>query len=220
MTAALAIFAKTPGLSSIKSRLAAEIGIELAEQFYCRSVRCIEDLGFGLKNSTNGNLVPSWAVGEVHGLDHHLWQNFERQWTGSGGLGERLDCIYSTLLEKYEHVIIIGTDSPQLRAEDILSAHEYLKKNTGFVVGPADDGGYYLFGGNRHLPRDLWTSVSYSVATTCRDFILKLKSYGEVSLLERNFDIDTYEDINKLRQCEMSGSAQIQLLSWLDGNLR
>lgn len=131
MTGALAIFAKTPGLSPVKTRLAADIGIENAEQFYRYSVKCLEELAFNVLRETQGTLVPYWAIGEENGLNDPLWENLDRLWTGDGGLGDRLNHVYAALLKKHDHVILIGTDSPQMSSGRIIGAHEILRKKRG-----------------------------------------------------------------------------------------
>lgn len=217
MTGALAIFAKTPGLSPVKTRLAADIGVEKAEQFYRHSLKCLEELALEVIQKTQGDLFPYWAIGEESGLDNPLWQNLDRLWTGHGGLGDRLDHIYSTLLQKHDHVILIGTDSPQLSSECIIDAYNYLRQKKGHIIGPAEDGGYYLYGGHVLLPRDIWRSVPYSVPETCAVFAEKLLPHGGIQYLSQTFDIDFLDDFEKLLICadDMNGRAQRELLSWL-----
>jgi len=218
MTGALAIFAKTPGLSPVKTRLAADIGIEKAEQFYRHSLKCLEELALKAIQKTQSGLVPYWAIGEESGLDNPLWQNLDRLWTRPGGLGDRLDHVYSTLLQKHNHVILIGTDSPQLSPECIVEAYDHLRKKTGHVIGPAEDGGYYLYGGHNPLPRDLWLSVPYSVPETCTVFVEKLSPFGDITYLDESFDVDTQSDISKLRACkgDMKNPPQIALMEWIE----
>ncbi len=217
MTGALAIFAKTPGLSPVKTRLAADIGVERAEQFYRYSLKCLEELALGVIRQTQGDLIPYWAVGEENGLKHPLWQGLDRLWTGDGSLGERLDHVYTTLLKKHDHVILIGTDSPQLSTGRITEAHDILKQESGHVIGPAEDGGYYLYGGHAALPRNLWLSVPYSVPETCAVFVEKLRLHGEMRYLSKTFDVDILDDFGKLFSCapDMNGHAQNELMKWL-----
>ncbi|MGB4101423.1 MAG: DUF2064 domain-containing protein [Alphaproteobacteria bacterium] len=198
MTGALAIFAKTPGLSPVKTRLAADIGVEKAEQFYRYSVKCLEELALTVLRETQGSLVPYWAVGEENGLNHPLWENFDRLWTGDGGLGHRLNYVYAELLKKHDHVILIGTDSPQLSSGRIIEAHDILMKKAGHAIGPAEDGGYYLYGGHVPLPCDLWLSVPYSVPQTCTVFAEKLQLHGEIHYLTKTFDVDLLVSVPKL----------------------
>lgn len=217
MTGALAIFAKTPGLSPVKTRLAADIGVKKAEQFYQYSVRCLEELALNVMEETQGDLVAYWAIGEENGLDHPLWQNLDRLWTEDGDLGDRLNHVYAMLLKKHDHVILIGTDSPQLSSVRIIEAHNHLRQKVGHIIGSAEDGGYYLYGGHAPLPCDLWLSVPYSVPETCTAFVTRLETHGDIHFLEEEFDIDTQADIEKLRSRVMTSRSQITLMKWLEG---
>jgi len=192
---AIAVFVKTPGLSPVKTRLAATIGTAAAEQFY---VLCTEAIRETLETASKTlDIVPFWAVGEEAGLSHPLWQGFEALYTGEGGLGERQHHIYQTLLAKYQRVILIGADSPQLSSRDLNNAIEALQSNS-FSLGPAVDGGYYLLAGRAAIARDIWTNVTYSAADTGEQLLSQLPS--KTALLEPITDVDTIEDISALKR--------------------
>lgn len=214
---ALAIFVKTPGHSPVKTRLAAGIGKERAEQFYRLSLACAEELALALKEMGQGQIVPYWAVSELEALNDPLWQRLERLFTGLGGLGERQDQVYRALRQNHERVIFIGADSPQLMPAAILRAIRTLQQRPGFVLGPCQDGGYYLFGGAREVPSEAWTSVTYSEATTARDLSVRLAQLGPLERLERSFDVDTQDGLVALtgQRGRMVRKAQIQLLEWI-----
>ena len=191
---AIAVFVKTPGLSPVKTRLAASIGTAVAEQFY---KLCTEAIQETLETATKTlNIVPFWAVGEEAGLSHPLWQGFETLYTGEGGLGERQHHIYQRLLAKYQRVILIGADSPQLSSRHLNNAIEALQSNS-FALGPAVDGGYYLLAGRAAIARDIWTNVTYSAADTGEQLLSQLPS--KTALLEPITDVDTIEDISALK---------------------
>ena len=143
------------------------------------------------------NIVPFWAVGEEEGLTHSLWQGFEALYTGEGGLGERQHHIYQRLLAKYQRVILIGADSPQLSSRHLNNAIEALQSNS-FALGPAVDGGYYLLAGRAAIARDIWTNVTYSAADTGEQLLSQLPS--KTALLEPITDVDTIEDISALKR--------------------
>lgn len=218
VSGALAIFAKTPGLSPIKTRLADGLGAQKAAEFYRLSVRCLDALAHEVAQLSAGALVPYWAVGEREALGHSLWSGHARLWTGEGGLGRRLDRVYATLLARHDHVLLIGSDSPQLRARTVLAAHRHLLKKKGPVIAPTDDGGYYLFGGHAPIGSEVWTSVHYSAATTCAEFSARLRADGPLRTLESGFDVDVPSDLDKLlrRGATMKGAAQRELRDWVE----
>jgi glycosyltransferase A (GT-A) superfamily protein (DUF2064 family) len=195
---AIAVFVKTPGLSPVNTRLAASIGTAAAEQFYKLCTMAIrETLETASKTM---DIAPFWAVGEEAGLCHPLWQGFEAIYTGEGGLGERQHHIYQTLLAKYQRVILIGADSPQLSSRHLNNAIEALENhsldNNSFALGPAVDGGYYLLAGRAPIARDIWTNVKYSAADTAEQLLSQLPS--KTALIEPITDVDTIDDLARV----------------------
>ncbi len=189
MKLAIAIFVKTPGVSPLKTRLAATIGQEKAEHFYRLSLKCI------VSTLKEIDITPNWAIAEAESLDNPLWSNFNRLHTGEGGLGERQSHIYHELLKTHDGVMLIGGDAPQLSNEIIQQAIEGLKKKD-YVIGPADDGGYYLLAGRKAIQSKIWTSTPWSHSTTREVFISQLDSKpDELSILT---DVDTETDLHQI----------------------
>lgn len=216
MKTALAIFVKTPGYSAIKTRLAADIGTAKAEKFYVLSVQSISAVAQEVEKLSGGQIVPYWAVAEEAAMEHDLWQNFSRINQGVGGLGDRLHRVYSTLLNDHDVVLLIGADSPQLRPEHIIQAADLINPNQ-FVLGPAEDGGFYLFGGARSMSHDIWTAVSYSSKETMKELSDQVKTFANLKILSRQYDVDTVEDLTQLSQSLQSCrfAQQKELLNWL-----
>jgi glycosyltransferase A (GT-A) superfamily protein (DUF2064 family) len=55
-----------------------------------------------------------------------------------------------TTLEQADYVVLIGADCPTLTAEDLVTEFDALEAGTDIVIGPAEDGGYYLIGMREH----------------------------------------------------------------------
>ncbi|NBW98840.1 DUF2064 domain-containing protein [bacterium] len=192
---AVAVFVKTPGLSPLKTRLAEGVGKARAEEFYLESVKEVERVLKSLEKDYQ-DFVPLWAVAEGEGMSHSLWNGFDRLFQGTGSLGDRLNQVYSTLIEKYEAVILIGADCPQIQKRQFLEAQRHLKnKNCGFVLGPAFDGGFYLFAGKNPIPKMIWTQVKYSQGTTLQELKLGLQNMGSIDFLGELRDVDNADDL-------------------------
>lgn len=85
--------------------------------------------------------------------------------------------IYTRLQRQYDSVLLIGADVPQVNAGLLTSASDLLRSgNHPFVLGPAHDGGFWLFGGRDPLPMEMWTSVTYSRSDTAACFSAPWKS--------------------------------------------
>jgi hypothetical protein len=186
MTTAIAVFVKTPALSPVKTRLAKSIGKAKALEFYFLSLKAIKEI----LQSTGVSVY--WAVAEESGLSDPMWQDFKALWTGEGGLGERQHRIYETLLQKHDRVLLIGADAPQI-STDILEQAIVALDTNNLVIGPARDGGYYLFGGRIPTERKIWTSVPWSTSLTRErlEAVLPSKPFH----LQMLTDVDTENDL-------------------------
>lgn len=206
---AIAIFVKTPALSPVKTRLATGIGNEEAQEFYRLSVETIKEI---VKFE---EADPYWAVAEEKGLTDPLWLGFPPLHTGDGGLGERQHYIYEYLLTNYDRVLLIGADAPQI-SKDILKQAITALDTHDFVIGPARDGGYYLFGGRTKTPQKMWASVPWSTSDT-REKLEALLPSKPVHLTMLT-DVDTQDDLQYVRQemPEHITPEQNRILEWIE----
>jgi len=189
MSAAVAIFVKTPSLSPVKTRLAEGIGNAKALEFYQLSLKAVQE------TVKSKDAAAYWAVAEENGINDPLWQGFAALWTGEGGLGERQHHIYETLLQKHDRVLLIGADAPQL-SKDILEQAIVELDTNDFVIGPARDGGYYLFGGRISTEQKIWSSIPWSTSMTRERLEAVLPS--KPVHLQILTDVDTKDDLNFL----------------------
>ena len=91
--------------------------------------------------------------------------------------------------------MLLGSDAPLINVNQISEAFLSLEGHSlkkSFAVGPARDGGFYLFAANQHLPKKFWTNISYSQSSTFSQLMLSLNSLSDnkVHLLPENFDFD------------------------------
>ncbi len=221
MSGAIAVFVKTPGISPVKTRLAVSLGQKTAESFHLASARAVAAV---LQATGKLNDIHSYyAVAEQSALDHDCyWQEFSCLWQGEGGLGERMDHVYQTLLKDHDFVILVGADIPQMTTAELLSATTWLlhDEQARLVFGPSVDGGFWLIGGNCSIPQNIWTEVTYSVADTGAQFLNKIKSVGDIHSLSLLRDIDEPNDLVLLRRTLLELinplPEQQQLLLFLD----
>ena len=212
---AIAVFVKTPGLSAVKTRLAKDLGRAAAEQFYRLSLKAVEATLVKAESCLPADIY--WAVGEPEALCHPLWQQFKTLYTGPGDLGHRQHHIYSSLLGNYRQVVLIGADSPQLVLTQLQAALTALKTDD-YVLGPAVDGGYYLFAGSKPVDLEIWRAVTYSCSDTSQQLISKLTS--QVAIIDRLWDMDKADDLPGLRQQLMAlpslSEEQELILQWIE----
>lgn len=229
MRTAVVVFAKTPELTPVKTRLAAGIGRREADMFYSLSVMALKETLARLQTrvkelSSHQTLDVSvyWALAETEGGSSDFWQDCQTLWTGEGGLGQRLHQVTERLFKDVDAVAMIGTDSPQLTAETLAEALVRLAaqpENT--VIGPCSDGGFYFLASTAPLGETLWNSVSYSQSDTLEQLLRRLKESGKTyQLLEPLGDVDEVEDLSRLQEDltwleDKLTPSQQRLLAWL-----
>lgn len=114
-------------------------------------------------------------------------------------LGERLSNISNTLFENgYKKIVIMDSDSPNLPSNLITSAFTKLN-NVDLVLGPCEDGGYYLIGLNSPEP-EIFKNIPWSTSEVSEITKERAKVQGKnISLLRKWYDVDTIEDLIRLK---------------------
>lgn len=196
MTAGLALFVKTPGRSPVKSRLWPAIGREAAEALYLDCAAAVAEAVASLESE--GLLHACWAVAEADpdgAVDSH-WSGLPCIAQGPGSLGARMARVSSSLLRRHGAALIVGTDVPQLAAGAVRAAVELLAQDRADVVlGPSEDGGFWLVGSRIELPPEAWTAPRYSTAQAMRDFVAALPDGLRIAVVASMRDLDEPQDI-------------------------
>lgn len=187
---AIIIFIKNPVAGKAKTRLAKDVGDETALTIY--------------KSLLNYTRVTSLLVdakrylfygGEI--LDDE-WDEaqFIKKLQSGGDLGARMSNAFIDVLQNHNKVLIIGSDCPQLDLLTISEAYQSLDHHD-FVIGPSEDGGYYLLG-MKELNADVFNDISWSTDTVCNQTIDKIKASNKTyDLLKKLSDVDYKEDWDK-----------------------
>ncbi|MEO6064251.1 MAG: DUF2064 domain-containing protein [Lysobacterales bacterium] len=216
MTGALAIFVKTPGHSSVKSRLAAECGERYATDWYRHASAAVASVaraahaGYGV--------TAYWAVAEPDALVE--WTDLPVIGQGEGSLGERMACVHSQLVARHGFGLLIGADAPQVTVELLGEAFTWLAATSPrLALGPARDGGFWLFGGNVAPTSANWLAVQYSAANTARDLQHSMRGVGEWLTLKTLSDVDIVSDLDivhrDLQALPTPTIEQCALLHWM-----
>ena len=115
------------------------------------------------------------------------------------GLGERLHNAFRRTCEQgYRRTVVIGSDSPHICGDTIARAANALAQ-ADVVLGPAEDGGYYLIAMQKS--HDVFRDIPMSTSQVLRMTIeLAQRQNLKVSTLETLFDIDELPDLERLAQ--------------------
>ena len=189
----LCIFVKAPQAGAVKTRLATTIGAaraaELAEAFFWDTLALAERLASAhvvVALSGDDRLLPTLR-GRVD-----LWPQ------GDGDLGDRLERNLRRALTQSARAVVVGTDSPGLPVEYLTRALAALETHDA-VLGPADDGGFYLIG-TKACPHGLLAGLPWSADGTREKTLARLEGRGmTVGLLQPWFDVDHATDLARLR---------------------
>jgi glycosyltransferase A (GT-A) superfamily protein (DUF2064 family) len=114
-------------------------------------------------------------------------------------LGERLDNVLIHYLNAgYSCVAVMNSDSPTLPLSSLAETFAALSGNNDVVLGPCDDGGYYLIGLKRPHP-DLLRQVKMSTPHVLSDTLrIAKKMKLRVYLLPTWYDVDDPPSLEKL----------------------
>jgi rSAM/selenodomain-associated transferase 1 len=116
------------------------------------------------------------------------------------GFGERLAFAAADLFQcGFTSVCLIDSDSPTVAADVYVKAVEMLSKPTQRVVlGPSDDGGYYLIGMKREHP-ELFQGIDWSTERVLDQTRQRAQEIRvDVSLLPTGYDIDDPATLRRL----------------------
>lgn len=198
--ARLLIYAKPPRMGLAKTRLAAGMGRTEARRIahfaLARTMRAVR--GSGLDAALY--LAPDRALGETLG---GLWPpSLPRFSQGTGSLTERLG---KGLADSPNGpVLFIGTDAPDMTSAMLRRAARLLQRHDA-VFGPAEDGGFWLFGVNKRpgLP-PLFENVRWSGPHALADVRANLPATSRLALLDRLQDIDEEADWRRWNRARRS----------------
>lgn len=198
---ALVVMARYPQVGTTKTRLARTIGHEEAVRLY---QAFLIDLAYKFAGQAV-DLHWAYTPAEVDYLSFiatlapsliEYMHAFPQQ---GMDLGARLHHVFRwTHDQGYRSTIVISSDTPQISLKIVTQAQKALDK-ADVVLGPADDGGYYLIAMRR--PYDMFRDIPMSTSVVAQKTIELAHSQGlRVHILENLFDIDEWLDLLRLAQ--------------------
>jgi glycosyltransferase A (GT-A) superfamily protein (DUF2064 family) len=122
-------------------------------------------------------------------------------------LGERLFNGLAEASHDAALVVAVGSDHPELATSTVEEAFSRLERGADVVVGPAEDGGYYLVGTRRDaLTPRLFQEVDWGSSTVLCSTLSRCRTLGlAVEQLSRGRDVDVPEDLDRLARLLRSG---------------
>ena len=198
MRACLAVMCKMPSRGNVKTRIAAELGDDVATEIY----RCAVADTLAMASSIQGvTHVLSYAppTSESRRYFENVAPSFALVPQQGAMLGERIVGTLSSLFNDYSPVLLIGSDSPDLPAELITQALKALRSGTDVVLGPAMDGGYYLVGLNS-MCSSLFERIDWSTNAVAQQTRERAANAGlNLFSLPCWHDLDNVADLHALQ---------------------
>lgn len=188
----LIIFTRNPELGKVKSRLAAEVGQQVALDIYKFLLAHTHKITRNLKADKQvwySNSVPNNDLWDEGAFTKHKQIEVE-------DLGARMQYAFEQGFQKgYKYISIIGSDLYDICQSDLEVAFARLE-NQDAVIGPATDGGFYYLGLSKSI-NTLFKNKSWGKNTVLSDCLNDLKKYKTIQLSAKN-DVDYLSDISDI----------------------
>ena len=194
----LLVVAKQPAAGQTKTRLCPPLTGATAAALYECFLRDTLEIMRSVPTATPGIVyLPAAAAGYFRDLA----PDFRLTLQEGADLGERLDnLLTAALVQGATAAVVMDSDSPTLPVGYVTEAFSRLQEGADVVLGPCDDGGYYLIGLKQPQPR-LLREVQMSTPTVLRDTLAIAEELGlRVALLPTWYDVDTAAELQRLRQ--------------------
>lgn len=199
--ACVLVFARYPTPGQAKTRLIPALGSAGAAQFY--------------RQLAEGMISQLRILRQGYPVDVVLWYSGATaatmaDWLGEdwiycpqpeGDLGHRLRMATDWAFgQGYDSVLVMGTDCPDLDESILRQGLRYLAQGADLVLGPANDGGYYLLGLTSPQPT-LFEDITWSTAAVLAQTVAQAERLRLTpTYLPTLIDIDTPEDLAQWRQ--------------------
>lgn len=193
---ALVVMAKRPLPGRTKTRLSPPLTLEQAANLYQCFLEDTLDLMCQVKMADS---VIAYLPAEDQVYFKALAPNFRLVAQLGENLGERLDIASQSFLKHgYQKVVLINSDGPTIPVEYLNAAFEKLSDDRDLVIGPSEDGGYYLIGMQQPIPQIL-RGVEMSTPKVTKD-TLKLAEQASlvVHMLPEWYDVDDASTLQRL----------------------
>jgi rSAM/selenodomain-associated transferase 1 len=193
----LVVFARCPEPGRVKTRLAQAIGDADASALYAAFVTDLRNRFAAAPFAVRWAVAPPdrgfatrFALQEAHVLLQE-----------GADLGARMRNAFAAMRAVgFARCAIVGSDMPQLALATVTAAFARLREpRVELVLGPADDGGYYLIAAR--TPPDVFDGIAWGTSEVLAATLAHTAARGiETALLEPGFDVDVAPDLARLRE--------------------
>lgn len=196
---AVMVMTRYPQKGRVKTRLIEALGTEGATRLHQRMAEHTLATLKPLADINLADLFVFFQGGDAARMQAWLGQRAIYKPQPEGDLGAKMAHAFNeTFYAGYSSAIILGTDCPHLDGDTIAQAFNMLNY-ADTVLGPAEDGGYYLLGLSRPCPQ-LFQGIHWSSSQVLAQTVAQAKQqHMAIQYLPTLTDIDSPEDLDTLR---------------------
>ena len=205
---ALLVFAKVPEPGRVKTRLCPPLAPKEAAALYEAFLRDALDRYARLGAAPGGPAVRLHLAGDPGPLADLVPTGVSVHRQRGDGLGERMLLAFvEAFAAGHDRAVVVGTDHPTLPVDFVGLAFEALRDPLTAVLGPSDDGGYYLLGLNEVAP-DVF-DMAYSHEDVFGDTLERvMEAHLTPVVLPAHYDVDDGPALRRLAD-EWRGGADV-----------
>jgi rSAM/selenodomain-associated transferase 1 len=207
---ALGIMTKAPEAGKVKTRLTPPLtGEEAATLNICFLIDLAESILTTTEQAPTRGIGIYTPDGAEAVYENILPDDFFLLPQRGNDFGERLTFAAEDLFKVgFESVCLINSDSPTVAASNFIeAARELAKPGDRTVLGPSEDGGYYLIGLKQVHPR-LFEEIDWSTEHVFNQTLHRASEVGvKVHKLPIGFDVDDGASLRRLCD-ELLGKTQ------------
>jgi rSAM/selenodomain-associated transferase 1 len=189
----LVVFARDPVPGRVKTRLARAVGDDAASALYGAFLTDLQ------RRFASARFAVRWAVAPpVAGFATRFAIDPAQVFAQQGDdLGARMHNVLAAMRDAgYARCAIVGSDMPQLATATVEEAFARLDA-ADLVLGPAEDGGYYLVA--TRTPLDVFDGIAWSTPDVLAATLARAAALGlRTTLLAPGFDVDVAADLARL----------------------
>lgn len=191
MEPAVVIMSKVPVPGKTKTRLMDKLSGEECAAFH---IACLKDILAEVRKLGLKCYLYYTGGGPEHFPASLPWDSLIIRPQRGADLGEGMYHACREVLAEHDRVVIIGTDLPDITSQILWQALEELDRHP-IVLGPAQDGGYYLIG-LKEAQALLFTGLDWGTERVLSQTLARAAALQiGVSLLAEKRDIDTWADL-------------------------
>jgi len=192
------VFLRVPEKGRVKTRLSKSLSesfvLELYKGFVEDSLEALEGAG--------DKILYFWPPGKERLLEKWLGTHYFFSPQQGNDIGEKMANAFHEIFEKgYTRAVLVGTDIPELTGLMISRAHKLLSAADA-VIGPAEDGGYYLIGFQKNkFSKSVFQNIDWSTGRVLDQTITAMDRESiQYKLIDKLHDIDTLKDLKALTE--------------------